>query len=664
MKHIAFFTKLSLIAFTLIITSSTVQAQKDFTKTATKLFEGGSYFQAIESYKVAYSKEKVDSKKAEILYRIGQCYDKIHDLAQAEVWYKKAISANYPEPETILNLADVIKSQQRYDEALEYYKKFDKAKPGDERASRGIESCKLAQEWKDSEPTHKVQNEVLLNSKQVDYSVAFADKKYNTIIFSSSREGASGEDKNAVNGESYSDIWSSTRDNKGKWSTPVSISNVINTADEEGTPTLDGKQSSFFFCRIKARENGTVDSKIYTARKSGKNYTGIVPVKLGPDSFLYSHPAVSDDGTFLVYTSNRTDIEGTKGSMDLFVTTYNKKLRKWSEEATPIKSVNTAQYEAFPYVHPNGDLYFSSDGHIGMGGLDIFVAKKTGERTWGEPVNMRPPINSAGDDLGIVFEGEKQRGYFTSTRDGGRGKDDIYSFFVPAKVYKLEGKITNVKTKEIIEGATIALTGSDGSKYETKSDGTGFYEFDIISGTTERYIKENTNYNILVTAPDHLNAKGEESTVGIDQSTVFVHDFALIRFREADGSAGEIKMPEVRYEFNSADLTNEAKDSLDFLYQTLIDNPTLVIELSAHTDSRGSDKYNQALSQRRAKSCVDFLITKGIDARRMQPKGYGESRLIITDAEIAKMATEAESEAAHQKNRRTVFSVIRADFQP
>ncbi len=284
--------------------------------------------------------------------------------------------------------------------------------------------------------------------------------------------------------------------------------------------------------------------------------------------------------------------------------------------------------------------------------------------TWGKPENMKPPINSSGDDLGIVFEGDKQRGYFTSTREGGRGKDDIYSFYVPAKIFKLEGKITNAKTNEPIDGATIALTGSDGSSYEVKSDGTGYYQFDQIQGSTERYIKENTNYNILVSKENHLNAKGEESTVGLEQSTNFVHDFALIQFKGPGGGQVEIDMPEVFYEFGKATLTPQAKDSLDWLYQTLIDNPTLVIELSAHTDSRGSDAFNAKLSQARAKSCVDYLLTKGIDGRRMQPKGYGESRLLVSDAEIAALPTEDEREAAHQKNRRTVFSVIRADFKP
>ncbi len=664
MKHKnLFFKPLFTLCFGLLLSLS-VSAQKDYTKSADKKFEGGSYFQAIELYKVAYSKEKTDSKKAEILYRIGQCYDNIHDLAQAEVWYKKAVAANNPEPEIRLKLGNVIKAQQRYDEALTQYQSFLKLKPGDERGTKGVKSCEMAQEWKDAEAEFKVQNEVLLNSKQIDYSVAFADKKYNTILFSSSREGATGDAKNEVNGENYSDIWVSSRDNKGKWSTPTSISNVINTEDEEGTPSLDAKQTTLLFGRIKAREDGSVDSKIYTAKKSGKNYTGIMPVRLGPDSFLYSHPAISPDGTFMIYTSNRTDIDGAKGSMDLYLTTYDKKTRKWSEDAVALKDLNTSQYDAFPYIHENGDLYFSSDGHIGLGGLDIFKCKKTGDKKWGEPENMKPPINSAGDDIGIVFEGSKQRGYFTSTREGGRGKDDIYSFFVPAKIFKLEGKITNAKTNEPIEGATIALTGSDGSKYDTKSDATGYYQFDMLPGTSERYIKENTNYNILVTAENHLNAKGEESTVGLETSTNFVHDFALIRFKGKNGEAAEIKMPQVLYEFGKATLTDQARDSLNWLYQTLIDNPTLVIELSAHTDSRGSDAFNLNLSQKRAKSCVDYLLTKGIHPQRMQPKGYGETRLIHSDAEINALPTEEEREAMHQVNRRTVFSVLRADFKP
>lgn len=641
--------------------TGTLYGQKNYTKAADKKFEGEAYFEAIELYKTAYAKEASGAKKAEILFKIGECYRSIRDIAQAETWYKKAISANYQDPLAVLRLAQVIKSQQRYDEALTQFNNYVKLKPEDPQGKFGVESCELAQKWKNEPAKFEILNEVLLNSKQIDYAVAFTDKKYNSIIFSSSRDGATGDAANGGTGENFADLFTATRDNKGKWSVPVNLSANINTDQEEGAPSTTEK-GSLYFTRCKGdEETGNFGCKIYSSKKSGQNYSEVMEIKLGPDSFTYGHPAIAADESFLIFSSN---MPGGSGGMDIWMAAADKKTKGFSAPVNLGNVINTSGDEVFPYLHEDGSLYYSSDGLIGMGGLDIFLAQKTGDKKWAKPQNMRFPLNSAGDDLAIVFE-DKARGYFTSNREGGKGAHDIYSFFVPSVIFKMEGKITNGKSNEPIEGATIKLMASDGTTYETKSDATGYYEFDKIPGTNERYIKPNMTYKIEVSKDDHLNAKGEETTVGLEQSTTFVHDFGLIKFKGKDpNELVEIEFPEVLYDFGKYTLRPESKDSLNFLYQTLIDNPTIVIELSAHTDSRGSDAFNLKLSDNRAKSCVDYLIEKGIDSRRMHPKGYGESRVLISDVEINKLPTKEEQEAAHQKNRRTVFSVLRSDFTP
>lgn len=651
---------LSLI-FALGLFTQSLLAQKNYTKAADKAFEGEAYFEAIELYKTAYAKEQSGAKKAEILFKIGDCYRSIRDIAQAETWYKKAISANYQDPIAVLRLAQVIKAQQRYDEALTQFNNYVKLRPDDAQGKVGVESCEMAQKWKNEPAKFEVLNEVLLNSKNIDYSVAFTDKKYNSIIFSSSRDGATGDAVHGGTGENSADLFTATRDNKGKWSVPVNLSAAINTDQEEGAPSTTDK-GTLYFTRCKTdEETGATGCKIYSAKKAGQNYGEVMEVDLGPDSFTYGHPAIAADESYLIFSSN---MPGGQGGMDLWIATADKKTKGFSAPVNIGSPINTAGDEVFPYLHEDGSLYYSSDGLLGMGGLDIFIAQKTGEKKWGAPQNMRFPINSAGDDLSIVFE-DKARGYFTSNREGGKGAHDIYSFFVPSLIFKMEGKVTNAKTNEPIEGALIKLIASDGNTYETKSDATGYYEFDKIPGSNERYIKQNLTYKIEVSKEDHLNAKGEETTVGLEQSTTFVHDFGLVKFKGKEpNELVEIKFPEVLYDFGKYTLRPESKDSLNFLYQTLIDNPTIVIELSAHTDSRGSDPFNLKLSDNRAKSCVDYLISKGIDPRRMTPKGYGETRVLITDQEIAKLPTEEEREAAHQKNRRTVFSVLRADFTP
>ncbi|MCB0483982.1 MAG: OmpA family protein, partial [Flavobacteriales bacterium] len=293
---------------------------------------------------------------------------------------------------------------------------------------------------------------------------------------------------------------------------------------------------------------------------------------------------------------------------------------------------------------------------------------------------MKPPINSPSKDFAINFMKKKEQGYFSSNRPGGKGQTDIYSFKMPPIIYTLQGTIKDVDCKKPIAGATVKLIGTDGSSVEALTDDQGFYKFDE-KENGDRFLIDNTSYTIVVnktskaknistdcnstdfTKRGYLNGKGQETTVGVERSTAFVHDFEI-----QCSNCGEIKFRTVLYELAKWDLmvTDQvnSKDSLNDLYQTLIDNPNIVIELAAHTDSRDSDQRNLVLSQKRAQSCVDYLVEKGIDPARLVPKGYGESNLLITDAEIAKLKSKEEKEAAHQKNRRTVFSVLRDDFVP
>jgi peptidoglycan-associated lipoprotein len=658
------FRRIGVLLAALLITTLSF-AQKDFTKEAEKSYAGEAYYTAIQLFKRAYAKEQSRAKKAEILYKIGECYRLILDLKQAETWYKKAIKAGYHETEAmvILRLADAIKAQERYDEALTEYQKYAGLKPDDLRGTNGAKSCELAQKWKDAPTRFEVQNEVLLNSKQYDFAPAFADKKFESVLFSSSREGATGDDNHARTGQNHSDIFYSKRDRKGKWSVPVNLNETVNTSEEEGGACMNARYNQIYFTRCKQLDDGKAHCEILTAKKMGQSYGEATLVEMGIDSadqYTFGHPTLSKDGQYLVFASN---MPGGQGGKDLWYMKQENK--KWGDPVNLGPEINTTGDEMFPFIHPEGTtLYFASDGHLGMGGLDIFFMDAPVGNWEGDVENMQSPINSAGNDFGIIFDG-LSKGYFTSDRDGGKGGDDIYSFFVPSLVFTMQGTITNIKSNQPIAGAKIKLEDSDGNTYEATSDETGFYEFAQIPNSKDRYIKEGKTYKIFVSKEEHLNAKGEESTIGLETSTTFVHDFALQKFTADPGQEPvEIEFPEVLYEFAKWDLKPESKDSLDFLYQVLIDNPSIVIELSAHTDSRGGDSYNLTLSQKRAQSCVDYLIDKGIDKRRLNPQGYGESRLLITDKEITQLSTEEEREAGHQKNRRTVFSVVRADFDP
>jgi peptidoglycan-associated lipoprotein len=651
MKILKLFFCLSISMLVFNLDSS---AQKVFTKDADKAFSEGKYFDAIELYKKAFSKEKNKSKKAEIMFLIGECYRKNLDSRLAESWYKKALKAGYPEPVAILQMANVLKLQGKYPEAIVEFNKYKAAKPADPRGDAGAKACEMAQKWKDEPSRFTVSPETQLNSKQYDFSPAFADKKGNTIIFTSTREGAAGKAIDGIIGESFSDIFESKRDKNGKWSTPVPVSGDVNSPANEGAVAIDSKGKTMYFTRCEQAKNKDVHCKIYSATKKGNNWIDVTLIELGPDTITVGHPAISADGNTLFFTAK--DMEGGVGSRDIWMATFDKKSKKW-ENVTNVRAINTEEDEMYPFFHEDGKtLYFSSNGHLGMGGLDIFKVEMIGENKWGNIVNMKYPVNSPADDFGMVWEPGHERGFLTSNREGTIGNDDIFSFVLPPIIYVLQGTITDVETKKPLANAKVKLVGSDGSSAELTTDASGAYLFG--DKGTERYIKGNTTYQITVSATKFLNAKGKETTVGVPVSTTFIKDFALQPIKE------EIKFPEVLYDLGKYTLRSESMDSLNFLYQTLVDNPTIVIELSAHTDSRGSDALNDPLSQNRAQACVDYLVSKGIPADRMVAKGYGRRKLLVLDADIAKLKSKEEIEAAHQKNRRTVFSVIHSNYIP
>ena len=373
---------------------------------------------------------------------------------------------------------------------------------------------------------------------------------------------------------------------------------------------------------------------------------------------------------------------GGQGENDIWYSKFDKKGAKWGDPVNLGSSINTPGNDGYPFIHDDGTLYFASTGHLGMGGFDIYKAEKKGDDSWGNVTNMKYPINSAGDDFGIIFEGKKERGYLSSNREGTHGEMDIWSFVLPPLLFKIEGVVTDCKFKETIPGITIKLVGSDGSSVETKTDAAGYYSF--AENGTGRYVNPNTSYVIttqvgneiktLQATQGFLNSsdKVKETTVGVEEAKTFQHDFCLVPIQK------EIRFPDVLYDLGSAALRPESQDSLNFLYQTLIDNPTFVIELSSHTDYRGSDPANQKLSEARAKSCVDYLVSKGIPAARMKPVGYGEKHpLVVFDTDgktvlftlteqyinkTTKGQPKEVYEALMQKNRRTVFGVLSKDF--
>ena len=634
-----------------------------FTKQADNAFENEAYFEAIDLYKKAYSKESDSEEKGRMLFRIAESYRQILDYDQQVIWYNKALKAQYDNPDAYLYLAQAYHRQGDFNQAIEFYEKYKDAAPDPMKAELGLSQAETAKELRDNPSRYIVQNEILLNSAEYDFSPGWAGDDFNTIYFSSSRQGAQGMEIDQRTGESFQDIFFTNRDQKGKWSEPERLTYRINTIHNEATPRLTNSFDMMVFTRCESTKDENKGCNVMITRKTGDQWSTaqIVDVKNDQsyETTTAGHPALTPGETHIIFAS---DMPGGIGGKDLWIAPFDKASMTAGEAVNLGPNINTKGDEMFPFVRQNGALYFASNGHSGMGGLDNFVAESNGENSWGNVENLGFPINSIGHDFGIIWEGDSERGYLTSDRNGGKGKDDIYSFNLPPLLFALEGVVYDKDSQQPVPEATIKVIGSDGASFEAATDAGGAFSFG--EKGLERYINPETNYSIEVSKPDYLVAKDQISTVGLPESTTFLKEY-FITFTAPDKA---IEFPEVRYAYNKAELqVNDevnSLDSLDFLYNVLVDNPTIIIELQAHTDSRGKVAYNQDLSQRRAQSCVNYLESKGIAAERMVAKGYGKGRLRITDAQIAAMNTEEEKEAAHQKNRRTEFTVLSFDYVP
>ena len=623
-------------------------------------FNAGHYSSAADMLRSAYNSAKGKEEQAEVLFRIGECYRLINEPAKAEMWYVKAIAKNYANPVIHLYLADVKKMRQKYADAREEYKKYKEKAPGDRRADDGIKSCDFAISSMENGNGYQVENFKYFNSRQNDFSPAYASDDYLTVYFTSSRDAATGKNINAVTGEKFSDIFMSKQDRKGSWSQPVPIEGDINTEFDEGMCSFTSDFRTMYFTRCRNSSNKAWGCQIVSAQLLNGKWTKEKVIDIAADSVVIAHPAISPDDLTLYFVS---DMPGGQGGKDIWKVTRNNVSDNFGRPQNLGATINTPNDEMFPYVHPDGTLYFSSDGHIGLGGLDIFKAREENGKWTVE--NMGYPINSPSDDFGITFQAENEEGFFSSSRTT-KGDDDIFMFKLPPLSFTLTGLVKDEKTNQPLSGATVRIIGSDGTLIEIPTNN---------DGTFRHTLKANTDYVLNASKQGYLNGKERETTKGVDRSKNFPVEISLTSI------ARPIEISNIFYEFARWDLIPESLVSLDRLVETLNDNPNITIELGAHTDSRGSDADNQVLSQRRAQSVVDYLIEKGIARDRLIAKGYGESTpkvvddqmaaeyqflrngVTLTEAYINSLPSRDDQEIAHRFNRRTEFKVLRTDYR-
>lgn len=655
MKQTAYYF-IALLAFLLVGCRS-----ENYVRKGDQFFAIGEYFDAAAEYRKAYLRTPVKKRqlRGERALKSAECYRRINYTAKAMGAYQNAIRYKSADSLTVFYLAQMQHQSGDYKKAIQNYTLFLETNPGHTLARNGLEGCQQAPLWKKRPTLYTVKKQALFNSRRSDYAPVLYGDDYEHLYLTSTRPQATGDELSGITGTKNADIFMAKKDEKGKWGQPERVESDINSTFDEGACAFSPDGKTMYLTRCESDPDFPRYAQIYTSSRSDASWSKPQLLAITKDTLSsYAHPAVSPDGEWLYFTS---DMPGGLGGLDLW------RVRLTSNGLGGVENlgapINSPGNEMFPTFRPNGELYFSSNGHPGMGGLDLFKAVCDSAGVW-TVENLKVPMNSQGDDFGMTFEGLHNRGYFCSNRGDVRGWDHIYSFECPEVLQTVKGWVYEKDGYELPEGV-VYMVGNDGTNLKLNVKGDGSFTQEI---------QPNVDYIFLGTCKGFLNHKED---LRIDTSSVsreYVLQFPLASI------TAPVLVNNVFYEFDRADLTPESTKSLDELTALLNENPNVTIELSSHCDYRGNDNYNMRLSQRRAESVVNYLIEHGIATDRLTPVGYGESRPkvvtrklaethpflhendTLTEAYINALADEEQQEICNALNRRTEFKVLRTTY--
>ena len=620
----------------------------------------GEYYEAAAIYRKVYTKTSPKKRdlRGYIAYRMAECNRLINNTAKATSAYMNAIRYDYPDSTVYLRMGQMLQKTGRYPEAIKNYDIYMENDPSNLLAINGIQGCELAPGWKKNPTRYEVRRMDKFNSRRGEFSPMLAGDKYDQLYFASSRSKDKDAKVSAITGQNNNNLFLVKQDEKGAWLAPVELEDEVNTEYDEGTPSFSPDGNTMYYTYCAQDPEGPRTAEIYISTRSSAKWGKGTRATIVIDSVTaLGHPSISPDGKYLYFVS---DAVGGFGGKDIF------RARVAGNDFGPMENlgeeINTPGDEMFPYVRDSVTLYFASNGHPGMGGLDLFKATQDSTGKW-KVENLGAPINSMADDFGITFAGKEERGFFCSNRNDARGYDHIYSFERPTITIFIEGIVNDVDEYPI-EDATVRIVGKDGLnvKVPVKKDGT--YRVEL-----ERDIR----YVMMASARGYLNQNYELHTGPEEKNETYIVDFFLSPISKP------VVIDNIFYDFDKATLRPESKKALDEMIKMLNDNPNVTIELGAHTDRKGTDQYNERLAQRRAQSVVDYLIAGGIEAARLEAKGYGESVPKTINKKMAKqfdflkegdVLTEEfilalppeQQEIADQINRRTEFKVLRTNY--
>ncbi len=624
------------LLFMTLMSSLSLTAQNKYTTKADKQFNRFQFVKATESY----AKIVEDGNADEYVYkRLADSYYNIFNTVEAEKWYAKALETSQ-DPEVIYNYAEMLKANGKYEESNAQMQKFASMRPADNRAIEFNSNPNYLPQILERGKKFNVQN-ASFNSENSDFG---GTMNGNNVYFASARNDSRKTYK--WNNEPFLDMYTVQKTTDGSYLDAVKLGDEINTRYHEGLASFSPDGNTMYFSREsffeKVYEKDSISKVkysqlyLYKATKAGSAWESAESLEINSENYSVKNPSVSADGKTLYFAS---DMPGGYGEFDIYKAAINAD-GSLGDPVNLGQKVNTEAQEMFPYISINGTLYFSSNGHLGLGGMDVFYTKEIDGGI--APIrNVGIPINTNADDFAFVIDEETESGYVSSNRSGGKGSDDIYEFkkLQPLCDVLVITQVLDDKTREPIADAAVTLIDAQGNRVVTKqTDSNGNVEFIVECEGQQELEVVKANYDSKKVSVKTERDEEQNVTISLEPIEKII-------------TAERIVLEPIYFDFDKANITSDAAYELDKLVQVMKKYPDMVIKATSHTDSRGNDNYNQRLSQRRATSTQQYVISKGIDESRISAVGMGESQPMVRCGSNC-------TEDKHQKNRRSEFIIM------
>ena len=628
--------------------SFNIYSQKARITAADKKYDNYAYVDAIKTYERIAEK---GYKSIDMYKKLGNAYYFNGELDKAVKWYGELFAMAVDtdlDSEYYYRYAQSLRSIGQNDKADEMLQKFIQKSGNDSRGKLFQENPNYLEAIKANSGRYQVEN-AGINSKYSDYGTAIYSNK---IVFASARDtGSLGHRTNSWTGQPFTNLYTADLGDNMAPGAPNKFDKNINSKFHEASPVFTADGNTMYFTRNnyldgkKGKDGNDITLiKIYKASLVDDKWTNVTELPFDSDNYSTAHPALSPDGKILYFAS---DMPGTLGQSDLFKVVINAD----GTFGTPQNlgnTINTEGKETFPFVNDENEIYFASDGHPGLGGLDVFMSKINADGAFSKVKNVGADVNSPKDDFAYLIDTKSRRGFFSSNRDGGQGYDDIYKFLETTRLCEqlLYGEITDLVTKELIPDAKISLYDSQFNLIKSSvSDSKGNYTFEVECGKT---------YNIRAEKPEYTTKEQKVVIAETNGKTYLPITLEKVKCKVTIGdNLGKcfgIKM--IYFDFDKSNIREEAALDLEKILDVLNQNPTMKLDIRSHTDSRGTFKYNEALSERRVKSTTEWLIKNGVNSDRLTGRGYGENQLVNKCSDNV-TCTEEE----HQLNRRSEFII-------